>query len=64
VGFSRNVGGPVVSISGQEALGGALPKPPGLRTGVGFDRRNEDRREGWYRQAKETKCGGMGVRES
>ena len=42
---------------------GARPKTPRPQVGVGLGR-SEDRREGWYRHAKETKRGGKDDRES
>src|SRR5436190_5530864 len=44
--------------------GVASPKAPGPLAGVGPNGRDEHRRTGWYRQAKETKCGGKDGRTS
>ena len=63
IGFPRNVGDPVVStlIIGSGRCLTQTSRPP---VGVGPCGRYEGRRKEWYRQAKETKCGGMSGRES
>ena len=63
LGFPRNVGDPVISafISGLGRAGTNLLAPGSASDPVGDTKR---RRNGRYRQAKETKCGGMGGRKS
>lgn len=63
-GFPRNLGSPVVSMR-RSRKGPPATKTPG-RTVRPCERPGETKplRHAWYRQAKETKCGGRDVRES
>jgi hypothetical protein len=56
-GFPRNLRDPAVPDPQNCGVELPHPKAPGSSTGVGLKGRDEDRRKGWYRQAKETKCG-------
>jgi len=60
-GFPRNLGDPTVSTDMRR--GAAAAKAPGPAAGVG-PRGSEHRRTSGNRQAKETKAGGKGGRES
>ncbi len=66
LGFPRNVGDPVVSTdkSGKKGSPGNSQKTPGLWRWHLAPHRSEPKMQPWYRQTKETKCGGMGGRES
>ena len=63
-GFSRNLGDPVVSVLHPSPRGARhqVPRPAGGALGARRERTPE-RKDG-TRQAKETKPGGMGGRES
>jgi hypothetical protein len=61
-GFPRNLGGPVASTA--DPGGRYRVTNSRLVVGAPGDHGNETRVQPWYRQAKATKCGGRGGRES
>ena len=54
----------VASISTSVGVGGAKPEISWPPVGVGLSGSDEDRRAGWYRQAKATKRGGRSAGDS
>jgi hypothetical protein len=63
LGFPRNLGDPADSTNTDPDGDTGIPTPGPLST-LGGGGSEKNRVLWWYRQAKETKCGGMGGRES